>query len=69
MQSASYIGVVRMSKTVQFDRMKLRRLIQCARLNEGKESFVFEGNEYLASYAKYLIQYLSSKLLPREVER
>lgn len=25
------------------------------------ESFVFDGNEYLVSYAKYLIQYLEER--------
>jgi hypothetical protein len=27
----------------------------------GKESFVFEGNELLVSYAKYLIEYLEGQ--------
>jgi hypothetical protein len=27
-----------------------------------KDTFVFDGNEFVVSYAKYLIEYLESKL-------
>jgi hypothetical protein len=33
----------------------------CAR---GKTSFMFEGNEFLVNYAKYLLEYLEGKFKP-----
>lgn len=31
-------------------------------IKTGKESFIFKGDEYLTAYAKYLIEYLNTKL-------
>lgn len=49
-----------MTNDVTFDSAMLKRFkaaYQIAR-KVGEHSFTFEGNEYLVSYAKYLIEYL-----------
>lgn len=50
--------------TVQFDRPKLERLKAAIKAAEaaGAETFTFEGHDYLVSYAKYLVEYLESRL-------
>lgn len=51
-------------KEIGFDKQKLDRLIlayDCA-VYMRLESFWFEGQEYLTSYAKYLIEYLKCKI-------
>ncbi len=30
-------------------------------VKDKKESFIFEGNEYVTSYAKYLLEFLKTK--------
>jgi hypothetical protein len=49
--------------TIQFTQEKFTALkrVYTKAVKEGKDSFTFEGGEYLVSYAKYLIEYLSSK--------
>ena len=37
--------------------IKFKKAYQSA-LNKSHDSFFFEGNEFLTSYAKYLIEYL-----------
>ena len=37
--------------------LKFKKAYELA-LNQKNESFFFEGNEFLVSYAKYLIEYL-----------
>lgn len=50
-------------KMINFDRQKLRELK--TRYNKAvkanKESFIYKGDEYLTSYAKYVIEYLESQ--------
>lgn len=51
---------------VEFDRDKrerLRRHYEQA-VKEQKESFTFDGHELLVSYAKYLLEYLDTRLGP-----
>lgn len=49
---------------VEFDRQKLSNLKRAYTnaLKDKKEVFKFEGNDLLVSFAKYLIEYLDSKL-------
>lgn len=48
-------------RTIEFTPNKLTALKKALAQAEGKSqnAFQFEGNEYKASYAKYLIQYLT----------
>jgi len=50
--------------TINFTEEKLTALIDLYNqaVKEGKESFLFEGQEVLISYAKYLIEYLKGEL-------
>lgn len=47
---------------IEYDRPKYLRLKRAYQLavNSNQESFMFEGNEYVTNYAKYLIEYLES---------
>jgi hypothetical protein len=49
---------------VHFDREKLGRLKDATKraVAAGRDSFMFEGNQYLVSYAKYLAEYLDTQL-------
>ena len=50
-------------KTISFDQQKLKefkRLYNKA-VKEGKDSFIFIGDEYLTTYAKYVIEYLTNQ--------
>lgn len=53
-----------MAKEIIFDRPKLKRLKKAydQAVKENKTSFMFEGNELVVGYAKYLIEYLDSSL-------
>lgn len=42
---------------------RFKKAFKQAQVNQ-KEQFTFDGNEYLVSYAKYLIEYLDSLSLP-----
>ncbi len=44
---------------ITFTREKLKRLIRCYNKCT-TETFMFEDNEYLKEYAKYLIQHLKT---------
>lgn len=48
---------------VTFDEEKLRRLKKAydEAVKNQKDSFFFDGQEYLTSYAKYLIEFLTTK--------
>jgi hypothetical protein len=48
---------------VSFTRESAQRLKQAyvRATKEGKQSFIFEGNEYVVDYAKYLLEYLATK--------
>lgn len=48
--------------TVNFDKQKLAKLKSQYNkaIKDGKESFIFDSNELLVSYAKYLIEYLET---------
>jgi hypothetical protein len=50
--------------TIKFDVYKLQSLkTQYNKaIREGKSSFIWDGNELLTSYAKYLIEYLNNNL-------
>jgi hypothetical protein len=50
---------------VEFDRPKLERLKKAIKAAEiaGADTFTFEGHDYLVSYARYLVEYLESRLL------
>lgn len=54
-------------RRVEFDRPKLRRLQAAYKtaVAAGATQFDFEGNELLASYARYLIEYLEG-VLPKD---
>lgn len=51
-------------RTVEFDRAKLERLRDALKraVAVGRDAFTFEGDTYLCSYAKYLVEYLDSRL-------
>lgn len=51
-------------KTVNFDKEKLARfkIAYEIAVESNVDVFVFEGQEYLVSFAKYLIEYLTLKL-------
>lgn len=44
------------------DTLKLFKRAYNNATRRGHESFIFEGNEYLVGYAKYLIEYLEATL-------
>ena len=50
-------------KMINFDRQKLKELktLYNKAVKESKESFTYNGDEYLTSYAKYMIEYLDSQ--------
>ncbi len=50
--------------TILFDRPKLAKLkvLYDKAVKARQEQFVFEGNDLLVSYAKYLIEYLESRI-------
>lgn len=52
------------TKTVSFDKAKLKRLQTAydGAVGAGANTFEFDGHEYLTRYAFYLIQYLQSKV-------
>jgi hypothetical protein len=52
---------------INWDRPMLERLKKAysATPNDPNHVFIFEGNKYLRSYAKYLIEFLESKLWPK----
>jgi hypothetical protein len=49
---------------VEFDRPKLDRLRAAIKAAEaaGVDTFAFDGHDYLVSYARYLVEYLESRL-------
>jgi stalled ribosome rescue protein Dom34 len=51
-------------REVMFDRAKLARLKAAHKAAEkaGIAAFVFDGDEYVVGYAKYMIEYLETKL-------
>lgn len=51
-------------KMVQFTKADFEsfKLMYEASVKKKLESFSFAGNEYLTSYAKYLIEYLESRI-------
>lgn len=51
-------------RQVSFDiptRERLRQAYEAAKA-AGTDVFTFEGNEYLVSYARYLLEYLDTRL-------
>ncbi len=48
-------------KKIEFDQDKFTKFKEDYNnaVKEGAESFFFDGNQFLVSYAKYLIEYLS----------
>ncbi|HYE68811.1 MAG TPA: hypothetical protein VEA58_09385 [Anaerovoracaceae bacterium] len=48
---------------VTFDKPKLERLkkVYQKAVEDKKESFIFEGNEYVVNFTKYVIEYLESQ--------
>lgn len=53
-------------KMINFDRQKLKELknLYNKAVKDNKESFTYNGDEYLTSYAKYVIEYLETKFKP-----
>ncbi len=51
-------------RSIHFDKAKRNRLRAAyeAAKGLGKDQFTFEGHEYLVSYARYLLEYLDTKL-------
>ena len=49
--------------TVMFDKKKLARFKKAIKKAEAEkqEMFVFEGGEYLVTYAKYMAEYLTKQ--------
>jgi hypothetical protein len=49
---------------IDFDRAKLERLKVRVKeaVEKDEQTFKFEGSEFMLSYAKYVIEYLESKL-------
>lgn len=56
-----------MTTTVHFDAEKLAALkaAYVLAVAKGDESFTLDGNQYLAAYAKYLIEYLEMQFRER----
>jgi hypothetical protein len=54
-----------MNKTIKFTSNKLKQLkiVYEKAIENKKETFIFEKNEYLVGYAKYLIEYLENQFL------
>jgi len=52
------------TKTVEFDRAKMNRLAQARNtaLGAGFKEFMFEHDDYDINYAKYLLEYLQTRL-------
>lgn len=52
-----------MSTTINFTEQKFKKLkLQYEKaVTENKEQFYFDGNLLLTSYAKYLVEYLTTK--------
>ena len=50
-----------MSNTISFDRESYKnfKTDYNSAVENNKEMFVFEGNEFLTSYAKYVVEYLT----------
>jgi hypothetical protein len=57
------VGIAQMTAKVFFTKEKLDDLIKAHKqaVDQKKDSFLFDGQEYLTSYAKYIIEYLKSK--------
>lgn len=51
-------------KTITFDRQELSNLKRSytVAIRNKKDQFIFKGSPLLVSYAKYLIEYLETKL-------
>lgn len=51
-------------KTITWDRPMLKRFKDALSdaLGQSSTTFVFDGHEFVISYAKYLIEYLESRL-------
>lgn len=49
---------------IQFDRKKLKELKRryTIAMRDNQDIFVFEGKELVTGYAKYMIEYLETKL-------
>jgi hypothetical protein len=47
---------------VRWDLAKLARFKRLYAKNMDAEAFMFEGDEYVPGYAKYLIEYLETRL-------
>lgn len=47
-------------KDIQFDPEKMKRLEKAYEkaVSDGDKSFIFEGDEFVTGYAKYVIEYL-----------
>jgi hypothetical protein len=50
-------------KMIQWSPEKLQKLkvAYCAAKDQGKKSFLFNGDEFVVDYAKYLIEYLEGE--------
>jgi len=53
-----------MNKTVSWTRPKMERfkIVYAKAVSDKVTSFEFEGETYLAAYAKYVLEYLEGKL-------
>lgn len=52
------------NKTMTWTRDTFENFKRAYKANSEKESFIFEGNEFVTSYAKYLIEYLETQFNP-----
>jgi hypothetical protein len=53
-----------MSTTISFNKESFKNFKKeyNSSVENNKEMFVFEGNEFLTSYAKYVVEYLTTQL-------
>lgn len=56
---------------INFDSQKLKELKSCynTAIKENKESFIFKGDEYLTTYAKYVIEYLENEFKIKHINK
>jgi hypothetical protein len=59
-----------MPKKINFDLKKAKRLKRAYEeaVEVGAESFIFEGDEYLTSYAKYLLEFMAMRKIVKSMK-
>ena len=59
-----------MSEQIEFTPEKAKRLKKAyeAAVKENKNSFIFEGNEFVTGYAKYVLEYLAMRKILKSMK-